>query len=303
VPNSPFNKPALSLAEQIALLQSRGLEIEDIGAATAYLRHVGYYRLSGYALPFQTGGAGSDRHSFRPGTSFNTILERYVFDRKLRLLVMDAIERIEISIRSVISNSISARHGPHWYQDRSMFNSEFDHQDFIEKVRSQINHYPKDRRKRDVHIEHYYQNYSSPEMPPCWMIFESVSFGVISTLYKNLIPSEFGPISTEFGIPHPVLASWLHSISYIRNICAHHSRLWNLECRIKPIAANAFRIELTPNERVYAQLVVMQILLRRVSPGNHWAEKIKTLLTEHPNIPIASMGFRLDWADRRLWKV
>jgi abortive infection bacteriophage resistance protein len=72
------------------LLQSRGLEIEDIGAAIAYLRHVGYYRLSGYALPFQTGGTRSDRHSFRPGTSFNTILERYVFDRKLRLLVMDA---------------------------------------------------------------------------------------------------------------------------------------------------------------------------------------------------------------------
>jgi abortive infection bacteriophage resistance protein len=255
-----------------------------------------------YALPFQVGGTGSNRHCFKPGTLFNAILERYVFDRKLRLLVMDAIERIEISVRSVISNSISARRGPHWYQDHSVFKSDFDHAAFIEKVRLQINHYPKDSRKRDMHIDHYYQNYSTPEMPPCWMIFESVSFGVISTLYKNLIPSEFGPITTEFGIPHPVFASWLHSISYIRNICAHHSRLWNLECRIKPVTANAFRLELTPNERVYAQLVIMQILLRRVSPGNHWADKIKMLLAEHPTIPIANMGFRPDWAERPLWK-
>jgi abortive infection bacteriophage resistance protein len=116
---TPFNKPPLSLPDQLQLLISRGLTVSDQAEASHYLTYIGYYRLSGYALPFQKGGSGADRHDFKPGTTFTQILERYVFDRRLRLLVMDAVERIEVAIRAALSNAIAPQHGAHWYLNPS----------------------------------------------------------------------------------------------------------------------------------------------------------------------------------------
>lgn len=301
LPRIPFNKPPLSLADQLGLLISRGLTVSDRSDATRYLTHIGYYRLSGYALPFQIGGTGADRHNFRSGVTFDDILDRYVFDRKLRLLVMDAIERIEISVRAALSNVLAPRHGAHWYMNPRLFSQTFDHTRFIDDIKQQIGHAPANKRRRDIYIEHYYQTYSTPDMPPSWMIFESLNFGTISIAYQHIVPPEFAAVCRSYGLPHPVLISWLHSLNYIRNICAHHARLWNRECRIKPMIARAFKAELTPNERVYAQLVVMQIMLAKIAPGNHWAQKLRDLLAEHPAIPIISMGFPADWQGQRIW--
>lgn len=301
LPRIPFNKPPLSLPDQLALLVARGLTVNDAADATRYLTHIGYYRFSGYALPFQVGGTGPDRHNFKPGVTFGQILDRYIFDRKLRLLVMDAVERIEISVRAALSNAIAARHGAHWYLKPQMFSPRFHHTRFIDDIKQQIGHAAANNQRRDIFIEHYYQTYSTPDMPPSWMVFESVSFGTISIAYKNLAHPEFVTVCGSYGLPHPVLISWLHAINYIRNICAHHSRLWNRECRIRPLIARAFKADLTPNERVYAQLVVMQIMLAKIAPGNHWAQKLRELLAEHPAIPLVSMGFPIDWVTRKIW--
>jgi abortive infection bacteriophage resistance protein len=302
-PRIPFTKPALSLADQLNKLRTRGLIISDPAETRHYLEHIGYYRLSGYMMPFQIGGAGLDKHNFRPGTTFDDILDCYVFDRKLRLIVMDAVERIEISIRSALSNSIAVRHGPNWYQDSKKFNPEFRYVDFIDQIKMQISHDPRQSHKRDAHINHYYTTYNAPDLPPCWMIFESISFGLISLAFKNLVYSESKPICDYFSLNHKILSSWLHSISYTRNICAHHARLWNRTCTIKPFVAKAFKDELTPNDRLYAQLVVMQVLLGKIAPDNHWAQKIAELFEQHPRIPLAKMGFPTDWKSRKLWRI
>ena len=302
LPRIPFNKPPLSLPDQLSLLISRGLVVNDAADATHYLTHIGYYRLSGYALPFQIGGAGASRHNFRPGVTFDQILDRYVFDRKLRLLVMDAVERIEISIRAAMSNTIAARHGAHWYLKPQLFSATFNHVRFLDDIKQQIGHASANNRRRDTYIDHYYQTYSTSDMPPSWMVFESLNFGTISFAYMNLASPEFVSVCGSYGLPHQVLISWLHSLNYIRNICAHHSRLWNRECRIKPMIARAFKADLTPNERVYAQLVVMQIMLAKIAPGNHWAQKLRELLIEHPAIPLVSMGFPPNWQSRPIWR-
>jgi abortive infection bacteriophage resistance protein len=301
LPRIPFNKPPLSVPAQLCLLVSRGLTVDNAADASHYLTHIGYYRLSGYALPFQVGGSGSDRHNFKPGATFDGILDRYIFDRKLRLLVMDAVERIEISIRAALSNTIAARHGAHWYLNPQLFSTTFDHNRFIDDIKQQIGHASTNSKRRDIFIEHYYQTYSTPDMPPSWMVFESVSFGTISFAYMNLAHPEFVSVCGSYGLPHPILISWLHSLNYVRNICAHHGRLWNRDCRIKPMIARASKADVTPNTRVYAQLVVMQILLAKIAPDNHWARKLRDLLAEHPAIPIVSMGFPNDWASRKVW--
>jgi len=95
-----YTKPPLSIEQQIELLKSRGLEIPDHEQAAHYLYHLNYYRLSGYMLPFQEG----TEHHFQAGTTFEHVLNLYLFDRKLRLLLMDAIERIEVSVRTPWAN-------------------------------------------------------------------------------------------------------------------------------------------------------------------------------------------------------
>ena len=118
--------------------------------------------------------------------------------------------------------------------------------------------------------------------------------GRLSWVMDAFTVSDSYPYSTHYTLGDS-------SINYIRNICAHHSRLWNRECRIKPMIARAFKSDLTPNDRVYAQLVIMQIMLAKIAPGNHWAQKLRELLAEHPAIPIISMGFPTDWASRKVW--
>ena len=102
---------------------------------------------------------------------------------------MDAVERIEISVRAALSNVIAPRHGAHWYMSKAPFGRSFDHARFIDDIKQQIGHAPADHKRRDIYIEHYYRTYSTPDMPPSWMVFESVSFGTISVAYANLAPA------------------------------------------------------------------------------------------------------------------
>lgn len=286
------------------MLKKRGLTIGDEVAAEHALEHIGYYRLSGYALPFQKQGQGTDRHSFKPNTTFEAILDRYIFDRKLRLLLMDAIERIEIAVRAALTNTLAPIHTPHWYTQPSLFRPHFRHLDFIVDIKRQIGHTPRNPKRQDVYIEHYFRTYNHPELPPSWMVFESVAFGTVSLTYANLQPHNAAAVSSSLGKHHQsLLASWLHAINYVRNLCAHHARLWNRVCGIKPMTPRkgALALELEKNDRLYAQLVVMQTLLCAVAPDNHWAQRLRSLLAEHPNVPLASMGIPPGWHSRSTW--
>ncbi len=110
----PFGKPATTHDEQVALLQQRGMVVDDPAAAEFYLQHLNYYRLGAYWLAFEADHA---THTFRPGTRFADVLDLYVFDRELRLLVLDAIERVEVSVRSQWAYQLAQQHGPHAHLD------------------------------------------------------------------------------------------------------------------------------------------------------------------------------------------
>ena len=285
-------------------MRSRGLAISDQAGAEHHLRHIGYYRLSGYALPFQKGGSGPDRHEFVAGASFEAIFETYVFDRKLRLLVMDAVERIEIGIRAALCDEIAIKNGPHWYCDAKLFGAAFNHPGFLDDIKREIGHDQNNSHKRDVYISHYYSTYSAPSTPPCWMTFESISFGTISRIIKNLLPVEVKYISNRFGLRQAPLASWLHTISYTRNLCAHHSRLWSREFRIRPMVPNPpgpqFFVN-NKNDRLYAVLCAIQYLLTVVAPTSGWHARLVDLLAEHPDISPRRMGFPDRWQTMPPW--
>lgn len=221
-----YTKPALTISQQIALLKSRGLVILDTNKVENYLLNISYYRLSAYMLPFLS---DTTNHIYRTGTSFEDIIQSYLFDRELRLLVFDAIEKIEISSRSQMIHNYSINYGAYWFENDNLYNNKQQYQDNLIKLDAEID------RSHETFIKHYKSNYTLPQRPPAWMSIEITSFGLLSQLYKNLkMTKEKKNIAKHFGLHPYVLESWLQSISYVRNIAAHHSRLWNRVMILQP---------------------------------------------------------------------
>lgn len=115
-----FTQPSLSITEQINLLEQRNLIINDIFSVTHYLKTIGYYRLKAYFQPFLLNNHNSN-DGFKPKSTFYDVLNLYIFDRELRLLMVDAIERIEVALRTAISNTMSNKYCPHWYLNQALF--------------------------------------------------------------------------------------------------------------------------------------------------------------------------------------
>ena len=204
-------------------MEERGLLIPDPDKAVHYLKYIGYYRLTGYCLPFQCGEKGD--HAFLNGTAFDDVLRLYLFDRKLRLLVLDAIEEIEVAFRAVLSNTMSLTYGPHWYLDKNHFGNRYgnkggrpyDHEKLLQEIDNADN----------ASLRHYRSTYSGPEYPPSWMVIEVLSFGTCSKLFAHLKKRQIALVSNKLGLEPKLLVSWMQGLVLLRNICAHHGRLWN----------------------------------------------------------------------------
>ncbi len=295
-----YKKPPLTIAQQIQTLKDRGLIIEDEERASRYLSFISLYRLRAYTYPFQN-NAVIDQ-PFYNDITFNNILQTYLFDRKLRLLVFDAIERIEIAFRTQIIYQYSINFGANWYEDKNLFrNDYFFNRDLI-LVDKEL------KRSNEVFIKHYKNKYTDPKRPPAWMTFEIFSMGLLSKIYENLqISDEKKSIARKFGLNHPkVLESWMHSLSVIRNICAHHSRLWNRELPAtmklpKKIATVWLKNTDFPRGKMYLALSGMLYLLNTIIPHNHFKSKFKTLIVQYPDIPLRQMGFPNEWEKEQLW--
>ena len=204
-------------------MEERGLLIPDPDKAVHYLKYIGYYRLTGYCLPFQYGEKGD--HAFLNGTSFDDVLRLYLFDRKLRLLVLYAIEEIEVAFRAVLSNTMSLTYGPHWYLDKNHFGNRYgnkggrpyDHEKLLQEIDNADN----------ASLRHYRSRYSGPEYPSSWMVIEVLSFGTCSKLFAHLKKRQIALVSDKLGLEPKLLVSWMQGLVVMRNICAHHGRLWN----------------------------------------------------------------------------
>lgn len=303
-----YCKPALSLDQQIDLLISRGLSIPDRDKVRHYLQFIGYFRLSGYFLAFQNSSPAAAAHTFTDAVTFRDVLDVYIFDRELRLLVMDAIERIEVAFRACLTNTLSSSHGPHWFMDAAHFHPRFNHGGFLDKIKRETHHAtvsaPRNHVRREAFIHHYYQTYCHPELPPSWMVVEVMSLGTLSTVYANLKSRDLQKeICRPFGINHYVMESWLHAMTYLRNLCAHHARLWNRSFSIKPTVMKAQEKHLQRNETFYAQSVMLFVFMTIIADGSQWQHRLAELLEKHPSIPLGPMGIPSDWRQEPFWRL
>lgn len=291
--NTIFEKPPLSIDDQIERLSSRGVIIQDKDTARHYLSYISYYRFCGYAIEFE-GEPLNGEKQYRDGTTFEQIFDCYIFDRKLRLLVINAIERIEIAIRTVIINELGLKYkDAHWYLNQSLFLPKYNHADLIQSIKKQTN---------ERFIKHYYDKYSTPSLPAVWMVAEVLSLGSWSKIFANLKDREDQKIiCAHFGISYKVMESWLHTLTYLRNLCAHHSKLWSRNFTVKPMVAMGYTLQLMVNNRFSSQAAIIKIFLDVISPGSGWAKHLRNLVDEHPTIDIGHMGFGKRWEYDPFW--
>lgn len=293
----PFIKPATTHAEQIAILERRGMRIDDHASAEFYLQHLNYYRLGAYWLPFESTHVP---HAFVPETRFTDVLNLYLFDRNLRLLVLDAIERIEISIRSQWAYQLSHRHGPHAYLDAGLAANHGRWESDLSKLEKEV------QRSDEVFIRHLLATYSE-KLPPAWAVCEVMSLGLLSRWYGNLKPMPTrSAIAAVYGVNERVLGSWLHHLTMIRNTCAHHGRLWNREFTITPLIPKAKTLNLQHqfqpgSRRLYNTLTILLYCMDIVAPRHSWRDRLKTLIAHH-HPPARAMGFPSHWDQLPIWQ-
>lgn len=318
----PFSKPFLAVPEQIILLKSRGLTITDDIRATAALERIGYYRLSGYWYPLRVstvanpGGTQIVQDAFRRGSNFGQVIDLYVFDKKLRLLTLDAIERVEVALRTDIA-LLLGQHSPVAHRDPAYLHGRFTktllrgramtgHQEWLDRLDNVT------ARSREEFVEHFRRSYSTPL--PIWMAVELWDFGMLSHFLSGMRHQDQATLAARYGLPRPeLLTGWVRSINFARNLCAHHSRLWNRPLVDQPPPPRkgevAWLDHLTADphaqKRYYGVAAVLRYLLRFINPTTSWASRLAGLvvtLPAAPGISVRHMGFPKDWADLPLWQ-
>jgi len=297
-----YTKPALSINDQIDALERRGMVFSDKATAAHYLSHISYYRLRAYTFPYQNNT--DPTHPFWQPTTFQRVLDDYILDRKLRLIVFDALEKIEIALRTQIIYCYSMNYGSHWYEDPAHFRNHGLFVSDLQSLDSQI------LRSQEDFIKHYNSKYTNPPRPPAWMSLEVGTLGMLSKIYDNLMMgTEKKQIARHFGLGHPfVLESWMKAFSHIRNICAHHSRLWNRPITIvpslprRPVHAWISDVFLGEPHKIFTSLCCVRYFLNRISPGNNFSVKIQGLLKLYPGANLVTMGFQTGWEMEPLWR-
>lgn len=323
-----LDKPAKSADFLLKLIIERGVKVEEHDELEIknYIRSIGYFRLSGYFGPFQ-----SKKDIFKSETTFSDIIRLYTFDRELKLLFFDVIETIEIELRARITDIMSLAHGEFWYNREDLFKEKTEKINIcyceIECGNSILKTKEKEERiykilLKDINdcikqsensefMKAFIEKYGNETPVPSWMMMECISFGKLSRLFwlikekqeKNKIAQYFGAINSDF------LESWMHGISVLRNICAHHSRLWNKKIGkdIKIPTRSSKKFILTVDQDKLRKLYgISSCILHILTNINH--EKSCTFkknfieLSKEYKIDKKAMGFPDNWKDDEIWK-
>jgi abortive infection bacteriophage resistance protein len=298
-----YDKAPTDINEQILLLSNRGLIIDSEKDLAEWLECVSYYRLRGYTHPFQE--LDGDHRFVRP-FSQTDLKNRYEYDRRLRLHLIDGIDHIEVLLRTQLGLHMATTEGPLWYENRTLFRNAGKHREDLLHIDREIN------RASEVFLVHFFRNYDTPNRPPSWMILEVLSFGTISKLFENLRQKQDGKkaIIRRFGFgagggDH--LSSWLKSLVTVRNHCAHHARIIDRKIVHTPryapsLYGSTWHREWPDSRRVYTILTIVAVILETIPGGDEWKRRAVELLKNPTGVSSDEMGVPKKWDDEPLWK-
>lgn len=317
-----YARPWKSFADQLELLKARGLHVHDEVRTLAWLQRVGYYRLSAYWYPFRvfrheqdaaTGVIRSVRtDDFMPETTFSDALNLYLFDRKLRGLLIDALERIEVSLRVEVAYRLGKSDTFAHLHEKSFhptFRNRLDPRTGMTAFAGwQQKHQGLVQRSKEDFVKHYREKHG-PDMP-IWVAIEVWDFGAVSQLLSMMNVPDQQDIAARYGdVDWKVFASWVRALSYLRNLVAHHSRVWNrnmVSYPTPPSAAwpawgGAFEGRRELLTKPFLQLAVVRHLVSVICPGSRWPDRMAAHLAEFPlqtskrQLSVSDMGAPDGW--------
>ncbi len=290
--------PPTSISDQITWLIARGVSIPDHGEAARFLSNVNFYRFRGYPAPFVNRTATSSQHPFQPGTSFGDVVERYDFDRRLRILLLDAFNQIEVSIRTQWTYHLSYTHGG---GESAHLNSSLFHNSYSKNLAKLEWTY-----KQHGQASHGYAFNSCP----IWAIVEVMPLGQLSQWYRDTNRQVRQDVGRHYQLNERMLGALLRQLGPVRNLCAHHERLWDREFSTKlrvPKRLGAFAnptrfFNMVDRGRLYNTLVMIAYLTRVIANNSEWAKSLVTLMNQYERIPQGQMGFVTDWQRLDIWQ-
>ena len=295
----PFGKHYTEEQNLITLLQSRGLSITDVNKANHYLTHIGYYRLSAYMYPLLR--VPKEQHIYKPGATFSKVMMLYRFDKKLRLLLFNEIEKIEVAVRSaIVKHGCEVTGDPFWMTNPNNFSNPVKFNKTIRLIEDELNH------SKEEFITHFKETYSDP-FPPAWMLSEILPLGVVTNIYSNIKNKKIKKrVSQSFHLQIAPFESWMTIVTLTRNLCCHHARVWNKQNTLRPMIPNIIVkpwINLpTDTLRIYFDMCIIKYFLNIISPGNDMRDKMEALFAEYPEVDLGALGFPSgNWQDEPLW--
>ncbi|MBL3896592.1 Abi family protein [Bifidobacterium longum] len=284
-------KPALSFEQQVELMRSRGLAVDDVDEAIRWLSETNYYRIRGYWLTFERDGR------FIQGTTLDDIRDTYRLDAGLRLWLWSAIGPIEIKARTSLAYHMGTACGPLSYTDHEYFSDRRAHDKSMQNFRTERE---RAMRSKVPCVIHNMRKYGCL---PIWAAVEIMSMGTMSRLYGNLADSAEYPdgptvkeaVAKDFAIKPMYLKSWLQHLTYIRNLCGHHSRIYNrtMTSRARMLRADTRHAGL----KAFPTIIVLKRIYERVWPEK-WPQMtatLDTLIRKYPGVDLVPLGFPEDW--------
>lgn len=301
-----------SYSEQISILKKRGLEITDSSSAKQYLASCGYYRLSGYSFAMRKRQADLNGKivvldEFQESATFEKLIQLYLFDKNLRALAIDGLERVEISLRSEVAYLLG-KISPTAYKDENTYETSFINtqlQKWIAKNNELI------AKSNEDYISHYLNKY--PGYMPIWVACQVWDFGQLSWLISGIKDNLLRPLYCKYGFANrSQFSKSVRCLHYLRNICAHHSRLWNKQMKTVPgfvvrnnVASklkwmSEFDINSSDFNKCFTHFCVLKHFLSISHPDINWAQDFEKLISSFPDmqsipLSIANMGMGTEW--------
>ena len=279
------HQPSMTIDEQVENLKSIGLIVEDEDYAKKILNDISYFRLiKAYSLNLKTKNG-----NYGDKVTFEQIVELYLFNANFRQIIFPQIEKIEINVRCRIANYFAEQYGVLGYLEADNFVNPEYHQTFLEDIEEEIR-----RNAKAPFVKNFHENYEGGNLP-IYALVEVFSFGTLSKFYKNMKNPDKKAVAKSFGIGYTYFESWLESISYVRNICAHYGRLYNAKLSKTPILYKEYSQSGIGNNRIFGVLLCVKHLLKSDSHWKLFVQDVESLFDKYEQVDIKTMGFSENW--------
>ena len=280
-------QPPMTIDEQVENLKSIGLIVDDEEYAKKILNDISYFRLvKAYSLNLKPKNGCYDKQ-----TTFKEIVDLYLFNANFRQIIFPEIEKVEINVRCRVANFFAEQYGVLGYLQAENFADENYHAQFLKDINEEIG-----RNSKAPFVRNFRENYEGGNLP-IYALVEVFSFGRLSKFYKNMLNKDKKAIAKSFGVGYTYFESWLESISYVRNICAHYGRIYNAKLSKTPILYKEYTQVGIGNNRIYGVLLCLKHLLKNDVHWNLFVDKIELLFDKYQYVKISTMGFPENWRE------